>query len=163
MTPASPTPAPGFRITGVHVLIAVVAFFGAIIAVDSTFMVMAIKTFPGQVSVTPYEDGLVYNAHLDQLRRQDKLGWRSAASAVPGEVVLEFQDREGRPVSGLTVTGKLERPATETGRVALTFTETAEGRYLAPAGKLSGAWDLTSEARGTGGQIFVSERRLTWP
>lgn len=157
-----PSRAP-FRLNGWHVLAGVTAFFAVVVAVDVSFMVMAIRTFPGQVSVTPYEDGLLYNRHIAQLEAQDRLGWRAAAGAEPGQVAIEFRDRDGRPISGLRITGRLERPATETGRIALRFAEAGAGRYLAPAGRIDGTWDLTAEARGSQGAAFVAERRLTWP
>ena len=153
----------GFRLRGVHVLFGVVGFFAVIIAVDAAFTVMAVRSFPGQVSVTPYEDGLIYNQRLEQLRRQDALGWTAAASAAPGEVVLDYRDRDGRPVANLAVVGKLERPATEAGRIELRFKEEGAGRYVAPRAGLAGAWDLTAEARAADGARFVAERRLTWP
>lgn len=151
-----------FEIRGGHVLAGVTAFFAVIIAVDASFMVMAIRTFPGQVSVTPYEDGLLYNRHIAQLEAQDRLGWRAAAAAEPGRVVLEFRDRAGHPLRGLGVNGRLERPATETGRIVLHFVEVEPGRYAAPVGRISGAWDLTAEAKSSDGSL-VAERRLTWP
>jgi len=153
---------PGFVIRGWHVLAGVCAFFAVIIAVDVAFMTLAIRTFPGQVSVTPYEDGLLYNRHIAQLEAQDRMGWRAAAAAEPGQVVVEFRDRAGQPLEGLAITGRLERPATEAGRVSLRFAEAEPGRYVAPAGRISGAWDLTAEARGPTGGAFVAERRLTW-
>lgn len=158
------TPArPAFTLRGWHVLAAITAFFAVVIGVDATFTVIAIRTFPGQVSVTPYEDGLLYNRRIAQIEAQDRLGWRAAAAAAPGEVVLDFRDRAGRPLAGLAITGRLERPATEAGRVMLRFMETAPGRYVAPAGRLTGAWDMTTEARGRSGGTFLAERRLTWP
>lgn len=162
MTPTPTLPASAFRIRGIHVLLGVVAFFAVVIGVDVSFTVLAVRTFPGQVSVTPYEDGLIFNRHLAQLAAQDRLGWRAVAAAGPGEVALTYADREGAPVSGLVVSGKLERPATETGRVALNFAETSPGRYVAPTGAVSGAWDMTAEARAADGVAFVAERRLTW-
>lgn len=152
----------GFVIRGWHVLLMIVGFFAVVIGVDATFTVLAVRTFPGQVSVTPYEDGLLYNRRIAQLEAQERLGWRAAAAAEPGQVALEFVDRDGRPLSGLAITGRLERPATEAGRIALRFAETAPGRYVAPAGRIAGAWDLTAEARGPSGGAFVAERRLTW-
>lgn len=154
---------PGFRVTGWHVLAGVVSFFAVVFAVDASFTVMALRTFPGQVSVTPYEDGLLYNRRIAQLEAQERLGWRAAAAAAPGEVVLTFRDRNGQPLSDLSITGRLERPATDQGRVTLRFAETAPGRYVAPTGRLAGAWDLTTEARGGSGGAFLAERRLTWP
>ena len=71
-----------FRITGWHVLVSVVAFFGVVIAVDSLFLVLAYRSHPGQVSVTPYEDGLAYNRAVAQRRAQAAMGW--TATAAPG-------------------------------------------------------------------------------
>ena len=153
----------GFRITGWHVLAAIVGFFAVVIAVDVTFTVLAVRTFPGEVSVTPYEDGLLYNRKLAQIAAQEALGWRAAAAAEPGRVVLEMRDAQGRALSGLTVTGKLERPATEAGRKLLVFREVGPGLYAASPGALAGAWDLTAVATGRGGRRFEAERRLTWP
>ena len=158
-----PEPRRPFEVRGWHVLAGVSAFFAIVGAVDAGFTVMAIRTFPGQVSVTPYEDGLLYNRHIAQMEAQDRLGWNATADAEAGQVALAFQDREGRPLSGLTLTGRLERPATEAGRIVLRFAEAEPGRYLAPTGRVSGAWDLTAQAQGATGGSFVAERRLTWP
>jgi nitrogen fixation protein FixH len=152
-----------FTVRGRHVLAAVVAFFAVVIGVDAVFTVLALRTFPGQVSVTPYEDGLLYNRRIAQLEAQERLGWRAAAAAEPGQVRVEFRDREGRPLSGLTIAGRLQRPATEAGRIELRFAEAGPGRYVAPTGRISGAWDLTADASGPSGGAFSAERRLTWP
>lgn len=153
----------GFRLKGWHVLAAVVGFFTVVIAVDVSFAVMAYRTFPGEVSVTPYEDGLVYNRKLAQIAAQEKLGWKAAAEARAGAVVLIVEDRSGRPVQGLRISGKLERPATESGRLHAVFTEAAPGRYVANVAHEHGAWDLTAEAHDAQGHLFMAERRLTWP
>ena len=163
MSCADPPAPRRFELRGRHVWAGVAAFFAVVISVDAVFTVLALRTFPGQVSVTPYEDGLLYNRRIAQLEAQDRLGWRASAAAEPGEVVLEFRDREGRPLRGLAITGRLQRPATEAGRVDLRFVESGPGRYVAASGRISGAWDLTAEAKGPSGGAFVAERRLTWP
>lgn len=163
MTAADEPETDGFRIKGWHVFAGVAAFFSVVIAVDGAFTVIALKTFPGQVSASPYEDGLLYNRKIAALKAQEALGWRAAAGAEPGQVVVEFVNEAGRPLSGLTVEGQLKRPATEAGRLSLTFAETQPGRYVAPTGRISGAWDLTSQARDGRGALFAAERRLTWP
>lgn len=162
MSHVSPAPRRPFEVRGWHVLAGISAFFAIVAAVDGAFMVLAIRTFPGQVSVTPYEDGLLYNHRIAQLETQARLGWRAAAGAEPGQVAMSFRDVAGNPVVGLSIAGRLERPATQTGRVALRFVETAPGLYVAPAGRITGAWDLTAEARSVRGATFVAERRLTW-
>jgi nitrogen fixation protein FixH len=153
----------GFRLTGWHVLALIVGFFAVVIGVDATFATLAVRTFPGEVSVTPYEDGLLYNKKLAQLAAQEKLGWRAAAGAEAGRVVVEMRDAAGRPLSGLSLSGKLERPATETGRKVLAFREVGPGLYAAAPGALAGTWDLTAEAADRAGHRFEAERRLTWP
>jgi nitrogen fixation protein FixH len=154
--------AAGFRVRGWHVLAGITAFFTVVIGVDAWFATLALKTYPGEVSVTPYEDGLLYNQKIAQLEAQAKMGWRAAADAQPGVVVLFVRDRDGQPVGGLTVTGKLERPATEAGRRMLNFQRVAPGHYEATTGAIDGAWDLTAEASDGQGRRFVAERRLTW-
>ena len=163
MTP-DPTRSPdGFRIKGWHVAAGFTAFFAIVVAVDASFAVLAYRTHPGQVSVTPYEDGLRYNRHIARLQAQDRLGWRAVAVSGPGIVALDLLDRNGRPLKGLKVAATLERPATDAGRISTTLRETRAGRYEAPVGVLTGAWDMTVEARAPSGVVFVAERRLTWP
>lgn len=159
MNPAPP--ATGFRVTGWHVLTAVVAFFGIVIAVDTIFVVNAYRTFPGQVSATPYEDGLRHNRSVARLKAQSALGWRALAAPAQGRVEVEMVDQTGQPIRGLALSGDLQRPATETGRIVLRFTEVSPGRYAAPAAPAPGLWDLRFAT--TGAQPFEAELRLTWP
>ncbi|HEY9219245.1 MAG TPA: FixH family protein [Phenylobacterium sp.] len=153
----------GFRLKGWHVLAGVVGFFAVVVAVDMVFLVQAIRTFPGQVSVTPYEDGLAYNRKLAQVEAQALLGWSAAAEASADGVSLTVRNARGKPVHGLAISGLLQRPATETGAHTLAFREAAPGLYFARQPGLAGAWDLTAEARTPAGRSFQAERRLTWP
>tara|TARA_R110002051_G_scaffold100274_3_gene170582 strand:+ start:5189 stop:5680 length:492 start_codon:yes stop_codon:yes gene_type:complete len=163
MSPLAEPPEPGFTIKGWHVAAGVTAFFALVIAADISFTVLAYRTFPGQVAVRPYEDGLVYNARLERLRVQQQLGWRASAEATPRGVEVRMLDREGNPLTGLVLTGLLQRPATERDRKSVTFTETAPGHYFTETGSISGAWDAQFEARDAAGNRFDAERRLYWP
>lgn len=151
-----------FRITGWHVLFGVTFFFLVVIGVNVVFTVMALRTFPGQVSVTPYEDGIVYNRTIAQHEAQQRLGWRAAASVEAGVITVRIVDRADQAVSGLSVTGLLQRPATETGANSPRFTETTPGVYQARTEGLDGAWDLSFTAKARDGRIFTGERRLMW-
>ena len=163
MSVSTSAPHAGFRITGWHFLAMIVGFFLVVIGVDVTFAVLAYRTHPGEVSVTPYEDGLVYDRKIAQMRAQAALGWRAAAGAQAGRVVVVVEDAARKPLTGLSITGKLERPATEAGRVTPRFVEVAPGRYEAVEKGLTGAWDLTAVAKDRDGHSFELERRLTWP
>lgn len=156
-------PSTGYRVRGWHVGAAVTAFFAVIVGVDVSFAVIAYRTHPGQVSVTPYEDGLLHDRQVAQFHAQSRLGWKATAQARPGALILTYADRGGRPLTGLTIAARLERPATETGRVDAVFKETLPGQYEAAVGALHGAWDMTADARSGANTIFIAERRLTWP
>jgi nitrogen fixation protein FixH len=153
-----------FQIGGWHVLATIVGFFAIVIAVDVGFAIFAYRTFPGEVSSTPYEDGVAYNRKLAQMAAQGRLGWAPVATvASDGAVRVEVRDQVGQPVRGLQLTGRLERPATESGRIVPTFREAEPGVYLARPGRLLGAWDVSLVLVDAGGRRFEAERRLTWP
>lgn len=160
--PIAKTPSEKGRITGWHVLIAVVLFFGTVIAVDTVFMVQAYRTFSGEVASNPYEAGLAFNRTLAQRRKEAALGWAATVGTPAGKtVVVKVVDRDGQPLDGLSLTGVLERPATETGRQALNFRSLGGGRYEAAA-QLDGAWDLRATARNAK-DMFEIETRLVAP
>lgn len=150
----------GFRIKGWHVLAAVVGFFLVVGGVNAVFVTLALKSYPGEVSATPYEDGLAYNREIARREAQAALGWRASAQVAGGRLVVEVVDRAGSPVRGLAMSGVLSRPATDEGRREVTFTEAAPGRYEAAAGE-GGLWDMAVSAPGPRTD-FRAERRLSW-
>ncbi|MDO8899921.1 MAG: FixH family protein [Phenylobacterium sp.] len=153
----------GFRIRGWHVLVAMILFFGIITAVNAVFITAALRTYPGEVSVTPYEDGLAFNAKLARQADQAKLGWRASAGAEAEAVAVRIIDDQGAAVRDLSLSGKLQRPATGAGALTPRFRETEPGLYVARLGGVTGVWDLTFQAQDAEGRQFEGERRLTWP
>lgn len=162
MTMLTPPGRPPFTVKGWHVAAGVVAFFVIVVAVDMSFLVTAYRTHPGQVEAKPYETGLIYNAELQRQRTQAALGWRAGAEAGDRTIEVLLEDRDGNPLTELTVSVLLQRPATEQGREQLKLTEAGPGRYTAAVG-LSGTWDARVEASDVQGHRLVAERRLTWP
>jgi nitrogen fixation protein FixH len=153
----------GFRLTGWHVLAIVCTFFAVVVAVDVSMAAMAYRTFSGEVAKDSYEAGLAYNRTLAQRRAQAALGWSATIADSPGTLRLRVTDRDGRPVPGLVVAAKLERPATESGSVDVKFVESAPGIYDAHPGGLAGAWDVSARAVDRSGRSFEAERRVIWP
>lgn len=155
----------GFVLTGWHVLAITVGFFGLVIAVNTAFAVYALRTFPGEVSKTPYEDGLAYDKTLAARARQAALGWTAEVQAGPGPgpVLVRFADARGEPLDGMTVSGELRRPATQAGERKLTFRGLGRGLYEARADGAGGAWDLKVEARDGQGRAFDAQHRIVWP
>ncbi len=140
-------------IQGWHVLAGMIVFFGIIFVVNGVFLVSALNTHTGIVSQQPYRKGLDYNARIAADARQQKRGWTHVASldVKQGIARLELADKQGRPVSGLSVRGFLGRPSTEQHDTRVTLSETeTPGIYSAPVGALSpGNWLLQLEVRET--------------
>jgi len=155
---------PGFVVTGRHVLIGMVLFFGIIIGLDTWFVTLAYRTFSGEVARNPYEAGLAYNRTIAQRQRESALGWTVAiGQPVDGVIRIQAGGGDGKPLDGLRVEGLLERPATEKGSRTLRFAAAGPGVYVADAAPLDGAWDLRATLRGPGGEVFEAERRLVIP
>lgn len=153
-----------FRLTGWHVLAITVGFFGIVIGVNSAFAFYALKTFPGEVSKTPYEDGLAYDKAIDARAKQAALGWTAEVEADkgPGHLTARFLDAKGQPIDGLTVTGEMQRPATTSGTRAIAFKALGHGLYGVDAKAPQGAWDLTVTAKNAKGDAFEAQDRIVW-
>lgn len=157
-------PRPPFQVTGRHVLIGVAAFFAVIMAVDGAFVALALKSHPGEVAQTPYEDGLAYNRTLAERRKQAQLGWTVAiqARSEAGVIRAQVYDENRVPLQGLRLEGRMTRPATEQGATDLVFSEARPGLYEARTRPRPGAWDVAVAAADAEGRRFEAERRLTW-
>lgn len=142
----------GFRLTGRHVLITTLAFFGIVIAVNVAFVYVALSSWTGLTDHDSYRTGLSWNRTLERDAAQKTLGWSSAVAtrvvrAADGGrslgVTLTLRDAGGRPVAGLAVAGEARHPVIEADDRKLEFVEIEPGVYAATAG-LPGAgdWEL---------------------
>ena len=143
-------------LTGRHVAIAFIGFFGALIVADAVWIITSIKTYDGQVSPTAYRDGLAYNDRIDAAREQAALGWQWVTETHileergEGRVVrirTLATDEDGRPVSGLTLEAILVRPVVDgldqRGRMVEVQAGAYETILSAPA---AGNWQLAIKA-----------------
>ena len=157
-------------ITGRHVLIGLIVFFGVMLVANGIFLYTALTTYSGVVSDEPYRKGLNYNERILAEKHQQSLGWSSKiALAGQGDGVnLELADSNGNPVSGLAVAGRISRPATAAMDVALALDETEPGHYQAHFDPLAeGAWQVDVEAKKLTGEgeevVWRARKRLRWP
>jgi nitrogen fixation protein FixH len=160
--------AKSFELKGAHVLLAMLAFFGAVIAVNVAFAVVAVGSFPGEDVRRSYMQGLNYNATLSDRRAQEARGWRASAglrqAANGAELEVIVRDADGAPLDGLMLDGVLRWPSAERFDHALQFAPRGEGRYAAPVGALhAGRWVLRARAAGAETQSLDFEAELTWP
>lgn len=160
------TAAVRFTLRGWHVLVMLLTFFGAVIAVNAAFVVLALNSFPGEDVPHSYTQGLEYNETLAERQAQALLGWQAnaALSASADGAVLEvvLRTHDGAPIEDAAVTGELEWPAAARRDRALSFQHASGGRYVAELGALEqGRWRLRAHAENDQGERdFESE--LTW-
>lgn len=140
------------NLTGRHVLILVLTFFGVVFAVNGVFLYQALSSYTGVVAQEPYRKGLKYNERIAAAERQESLGWTAGLELRQGgRLALTLSGRGGKPVTGLRVTGVIGRASSSRHDVTLTFAEEEAGVYTAAAGELApGSWVASVEAAASG-------------
>lgn len=157
-----------FRITGKHVLFTLIGFFLVILTVNIIFINFAVKTFPGEKEEKSYLQGLNFNDRLSARAEQQALGWIAAideASLNDNTLDLELviTNEAETPLSGLTVTAVLSRPASGSEDRPFEFTPLGNGVYRASVPAAAGVWDLDGTAVNGRDDEFEFTSRLVLP
>jgi nitrogen fixation protein FixH len=139
-----------------------VGVFALLFAVLGWFTWLAVSTFDGVVSKTPYETGLAYDRVIEATRAQDALGWNVSVSLDKGQgIVARFQDARGQPVSVTQVQVRMQRPTTDRYDQVLTLHKSGEGLYRAPVRlPLAGGWDAIITAQTPHGPYQLRQRLI---
>jgi nitrogen fixation protein FixH len=153
------------QLTGRHVLFMLLAFFGVMIAVNTYFTVVAVKSFRGEDVPRSYRQGLEYNQTLAERAEQSRSGWTAAVNLIKTDtrsfrIVLEFRDKDNRTVSGLNIIAKLRHPVDTDFDEVLTFSDTGNGRYVANPKPFTG--HRTLEANAYQGDFVFKVRHELW-
>ena len=154
-----------FKLTGMHVLLILVAFFGIVAAVNIVMIRFALKTHSGEVTAHPYEKGLAYNAAIREAREQEARGWKvdgqvSRAGDGKAQIEVSARDSAGAPLSGLKVHGLLAAPADVKRDRPIELVEAAPGVYRGEAAAQAGAWAFELTAARDGKTLFQSHNRI---
>jgi nitrogen fixation protein FixH len=136
------------RLSGWHVLLVLVGFFGVIFAVNGVFMYMALSTHTGGES-SPYQRGLAYNEIIADAARQDAQGWQASLiyERDAHRLTLDLTDDAGAPLSGLSVDAVAGRPTTSRHDATVDFVERSPGHYEVGLRLEPGQWVVTLAAR----------------
>ncbi len=151
-------------LTGRHVLIAVLAFFGVVFAVNGVMTYIALDSFSGLATEDAYRKGLRYNEQLATADAQAAQGWRVKVDyrEGSGSLRLTLRDKDDLPLRSLQIEGIVGRPATAQHDRQLAFVQSSPGVYEAQAGVLPvGRWLVKLYARETPESApYRIERRL---
>ena len=147
-------------------LIAVVSFFAVVITVNVVMMRLAIATLPGTEVDSAYSASLAYQREITAAHRQDSRNWKVDAHierAADGSARLKVQahDANGAVLTGLSVSGKLERPTDRRADQVFEIEENGGGDYRGTAQASppdNGIWCI--EADRGGERLFLSRNRI---
>ncbi len=156
---------PGRKLTGLHVLLILLAFFGTVASVNFIMIRAALSTFRGEVTDHPYERGIAYNHDISDARAQAARGWkvdgvvkRSADGMARIEVAAH--DAGGAALAGLQISATLAAPADKKRDHIVKLDDVGGGVYHGETAVQTGAWDLELSAARDGKVLFQSRNRI---
>lgn len=156
------------KLTGKHVLLYFILFFGVIFTVNAIFLTYAARSFPGEQVPKSYYQGVNYNAVLEDRKRQDALGWTIEMGLVEtpsGEPRLETRwlDQQEAGVTSLRVEAHFRRPASDLGSFKEVLNADGPGFYTIEISDLQpGVWDIELTALRPSGDEVKAHKSLTW-
>ena len=163
MSTSSVSPKP---LTGRLVLIMLLGFFGVVFGVNFTMMQLAIATLPGTEVDSAYSASLGYEKEIVAAHDQSARNWKVEAHIERdgnggATLQVDARDDSGRPMTGLTFQGTLERPTDKRADLAVSLAEVGIGIYRGSAPAVApGQWDLVLEGDSAGRRMFMSKNRV---
>lgn len=131
------------KITGFHVTLMFVAFFGVIMAVNFYMASLALGSFSGTVVDNSYVASQKYNEWLEESRQEAAHGWTvSDPKRASDKLQLSVVNAQGNPLSDAKVTTIAYHPVGRTEAINLTFTKNSDGQFTSNETLPSGRWKL---------------------
>ena len=153
-------------LTGRHVLLWLVAFFGIVFAVNGVLVQAAISTFGGVETLSSYKAGLQFEQEAGLVQRQDALHWQVSGALTrdrAGVAVLDLiaRDAQGRPLGGLTADARLAHPADDRLDHVIAVRPVAAGVFRGTAEAQPGQWELIVDLYRGDQRVFRSRSRVS--
>ena len=153
------------EVTGRTVLFCLIAFFGAVFAVNAIMVKAATSTFGGVETQSSYKAGLQFSREASRAHEQDRLHWkveghiaRTAAGAAALDVGV--RDAAGNPVTGITAEARLAHPADERRDRTIALTATGAGAFHGDAQAQAGRWELIVDLYRGDERVFRSRNEI---
>jgi len=142
--------------TGRHMAAILVAFFGAVIGVNSLNAWLAGSTFGGEVVENSYVASQDYSRWLDEAKTEQALGWSELTTWRPdGRLVVALHGVPGSAV----VKAVARHPLGTLPDRGLTFERLANGQYLSRQALPDGRWEVRLTVA-AGGHIWRRQESL---
>ena len=147
-------------LTGRHMLVMFVAFFGVVAAVNMLMATVAIRSWTGLVVENSYVASQHFNSDVVVLKKSAELGISHRLHIERGKLLLSLQDAGGKPVDAESVQMQFERPFGKTREQNLVATRIAPGQYEASAFLAAGVWNGQLSAALNGDEFWRQPFRL---
>jgi len=145
-----------------------VLMFIPVIAVNVLLVRLALSSNTGLVTDHAFDTGQSYNSVIAAGARQAELGWQSKVAILPVpqaeaphriSVNVAMTDADGKPLTGLTLSGRIVSPVDPQPDAPVTLVETGGGQYReAVTLPRAGQWELQLLATGSAGQYAIVQR-----
>jgi len=126
--------------TGRHMAVLMGLFFGTIIAVNIALAIIANTTWTGLVVANSYVESQRFNEVTARRQQELDMGWQSRLTHDSSGLSIDLENRDGKPITGATVTAMVGRPAFEAEDRTVTFTENGAGHYQVEIDLAAGIW-----------------------
>jgi len=131
------------KITGFHVTLMFVAFFGVIMAVNFLMAGLALGSFSGTVVDNSYVASQKYNQWLEESRQEAAHGWTvSKPKRADNKLQMSVTNADGTALSSSKVAAMAYHPVGQTKAIKLTFSENTAGQYISNESLPDGRWKL---------------------
>jgi nitrogen fixation protein FixH len=144
-----------------------VACMGVVVLVNAGMVTAALTTYSGLAHRDAFGRGLAYNRVMENVERQEKLGWRvelqtgEASADGVRSLSLTLLDAAGEPLTGARVEGSLRRPVENVAPIPVSFDERGVGRYAGgPVALRRGQWDARIVVIRAGERLDVTQRLM---
>eukprot|EP01031_Cornospumella_fuschlensis_P009420 gene9420-11568_t len=157
-----PAPRP---LTGRHVLVMILSFFGIIIGVNIVMARFAVTTFGGLETASSYKAGLAFKGEEIAAAAQSARDWTvSVAVTSLGEnartFTMQAQDASGAPLTGYAASARIVHPTDARQDMTLALSDLGGGRYRGEAAVHPGQWDLVVDLAQGDARLFRSKNRI---
>ena len=154
------------EMTGLKVLLWLLAFFGVVFVVNGVMVHAAISTFGGVETRSSYQAGLQFEHEVAVAERQDALHWQVGGKLTrdktgQAELDVTARDADGVPLAGLTADARLAHPADERLDHVIPVHAVGAGFFHGEAAAQPGQWDLIIDLYRGDKRLFRSQSRVT--
>lgn len=150
-----------FKLTGRHVFLILLSFFGLVIAVNVTMATLASGTWPGLVVANSYVESQRFNSRVAAAREQQALGYELSFVQADDQLSLTLRDADGKGVEILGGTVRIGRPVTRTEDRLIDVPAAASGTVSMPDALAPGLWVADVALKLAEGRTWRYETRFS--